>query len=126
MWLPRELEWPGSAGHFDRRGTRIAEALEGADVILRCGAAGRLHEPALPLDEYILQYQLTPDACACEAMPSCCIPDQVRGLEIDPGRGRAAVLRTGASHNGLAVRMALSFVRQWRGHASRKGFFPCC
>jgi aspartate carbamoyltransferase catalytic subunit len=59
MWLPREFE------RMDmevRRTPRIEEALEEADVVLMLRVQQeRLHEPALSLDEYILQYQLTPE-----------------------------------------------------------------
>jgi aspartate carbamoyltransferase catalytic subunit len=61
MWLPKEFDclYPGVSV---RRSSRIDEALEGADamIVLRVQQE-RLHEPALPLDEYILLYQLTPE-----------------------------------------------------------------
>src|SRR5713101_4512037 len=52
MWLPRELE---CLGYPARRVARVEEALEAADVIIVLRVQQeRLHEPALPLEEYIL------------------------------------------------------------------------
>ena len=58
-----------------RRVTRIEEALEDADVIMTLRVQQeRLHEPALPIDEYILQYQLTPERLRPrDPMRWCCI-----------------------------------------------------
>ena len=73
----------------------------------------RMHEPALPLDEYILLYQLTPERLGLPARTRWCfIPDpMIRGLEIDPAVAdgpQSCVLEQVT--NGLAVRMALLFV----------------
>jgi len=111
MWLPREFE---CLSKQVRRLSRIEDALEGADavIVLRVQQE-RLHEPALPLDEYILLYQLTPvrlkiagpDALVLHPGP------MIRGLEIDPAVAdgpQSCVLEQVT--NGLAVRMALLFV----------------
>ena len=114
MWLPRELECLGPAGTSIRRVTRIAEALEGADVVLTLRVQQeRLHEPALALDEYILQYQLTPERLRL-AKPDALVlhpGPMIRGLEIDPAVAdgpQSCVLDQVT--NGLAVRMALLFL----------------
>ena len=114
MWLPRELECLVPAGRAIRRVTRIDEALEDADVIITLRVQQeRLHEPALAIDEYILQYQLTSqrlriakaDALVMHPGP------MVRGLEIEPAVAdgpQSCVLEQVT--NGLAVRMALLFL----------------
>jgi aspartate carbamoyltransferase catalytic subunit len=114
MWLPRELECLGPAGTSIRRVARIEEALEGADVIITLRVQQeRLDEPALPLDEYILQYQLTPERLR-RARPDALVlhpGPMVRGLEIDPAVAdgpQSCVLEQVT--NGLAVRMALLFL----------------
>ncbi len=114
MWLPRELECLGPAGTSIRRVARIEEALEGADVVMTLRVQHeRLHEPALPLDEYILQYQLTPERLR-RARPGALVlhpGPMVRGLEIDPAVAdgpQSCVLEQVT--NGLAVRMALLFL----------------
>ena len=119
MWLPRELECLGPAGTSIRRVTRIAEALEDADVVLTLRVQQeRLHEPALPIDEYILQYQLTPERLRL-ARPDALVlhpGPMVRGLEIDPAVAdgpQSCVLEQVT--NGLAVRMALLFVMTGSG-----------
>src|SRR5260370_41105777 len=87
MLLPRVLECLGPPGSSIRRVTRIAEALEGADVVLTLRVQQeRLHEPALPIGEYILQYQLTPERLRL-ARPAAMVLHpcpMVRGLESDP------------------------------------------
>ncbi len=111
MWLPREMECLGPPVH---RVARIEEALEDADVIfvLRVQQE-RLHEPALPLEEYILLYQLTPERLRC-APPDALVlhpGPMIRGLEIDPAVAdgpQSCVLEQVT--NGLAVRMALLFL----------------
>ena len=111
MWLPRELE--GLAPHV-RLTPRIGEALDGADavIVLRVQQE-RLHEPALPLDEYILLYQLTPARLRL-AKPDALVlhpGPMIRGLEIDPAVAdgpQSCVLEQVS--NGLAVRMALLFL----------------
>ena len=119
MWLPRELECLGPAGTSIRRVTRIAEALEDADVVLTLRVQQeRLHEPALPIDEYILQYQLTPERLRL-ARPDALVlhpGPMVRGLEIDPAVAdgpQSCVLEQVT--NGLAVRMALLFLMTGSG-----------
>ncbi len=114
MWVPREIECLVPQGSAVRRATRIEDALEGADVVMTLRVQQeRLHEPALAVDEYILQYQLTsarlrlakPDALVMHPGP------MVRGLEIDPAVAdgpQSCVLEQVT--NGLAVRMALLFL----------------
>ena len=73
----------------------------------------RLHEPALPLDEYILLYQLTPERLRL-ARPDAIVlhpGPMIRGLEIDPAVAdgpQSCILEQVT--NGLAVRMALLFL----------------
>jgi aspartate carbamoyltransferase catalytic subunit len=114
MWLPRELECLVSSGASIRRVTRIEEALEGADVVLTLRVQQeRLHEPALSVDEYILQFQLTPERLRL-AKPDALVlhpGPMIRGLEIDPAVAdgpQSCVLEQVT--NGLAVRMALLFL----------------
>src|ERR1017187_6556560 len=87
MWLPRELESLGPAGTSIRRVTRIAEALEDADVVITLRVQHeRLHEPALALNEYILQYRLTPERLR-RAKPDALVLHPgplIRDIEIDP------------------------------------------
>ncbi len=114
MWLPRELE---CLGYPVRRVARVEEALEAADVIIVLRVQQeRLHEPALPLEEYILLYQLTPKRLGL-ARPDALVlhpGPMIRGLEIAGrahgpavpahrntfgrfrGRRRCCTLRTGA------------------------------
>jgi aspartate carbamoyltransferase catalytic subunit len=114
MWVPREIECLAPSGGAVRRVTRISEALEGADVVLTLRVQQeRLHEPALSIDEYILQYQLTPERLRL-AEPDALVMHpgpMVRGLEIDPAVAdgpQSCVLEQVT--NGLAVRMALLFL----------------
>ena len=111
MWLPREFE---CLGNGVRRCSRVEEALEGADVIIVLRVQQeRLHEPALPLDEYIMLYQLTPQRLKI-ARPGALVlhpGPMIRGLEIDPTVAdgpQSCVLEQVT--NGLAVRMAVLFV----------------
>ncbi|HEV1286804.1 MAG TPA: aspartate carbamoyltransferase catalytic subunit [Bryobacteraceae bacterium] len=111
MWLPREFE---CLGQQVRRSSRIEEALDGADVVIVLRVQQeRLHEPALPLDEYILLYQLTPERLKI-ARPGALVlhpGPMIRGLEIDPAVAdgpQSCVLEQVT--NGLAVRMAVLFV----------------
>ncbi|HVA95393.1 MAG TPA: hypothetical protein VNI36_10890, partial [Candidatus Dormibacteraeota bacterium] len=97
-----------------RRVTKIEEALEGADVVLTLRVQQeRLHEPALALDEYILQYQLTPERLRL-AKPDALVLHPgpiVRGMEIDSAVAdgpQSCVLEQVT--NGVAVRMALLFL----------------
>ena len=111
MWLPREFE---CLSKQVRRSSRIEDALEGADavIVLRVQQE-RLHEPALPLDEYILLYQLTPERLKIAGPDALVLHPgpMIRGLEIDPAVAdgpQSCVLEQVT--NGLAVRMALLFV----------------
>jgi aspartate carbamoyltransferase catalytic subunit len=114
MWVPREIEGIASGRGQVRRVTRIEDALEGADVVLTLRVQQeRLHEPALSVDEYILQFQLTPERLRL-AKPDALVMHpgpMVRGLEIDPAVAdgpQSCVLEQVT--NGLAVRMALLFL----------------
>jgi len=114
MWLPRELERIGPPGCEIRRTARIEEAMDGADVIIVLRVqAERMNEPALPLDEYVLLYQLTPERL-CGAKPGALVlhpGPMIRGLEIDPAVAdgpQSCVLEQVT--NGVAVRMALLFL----------------
>jgi aspartate carbamoyltransferase catalytic subunit len=111
MWLPRELECLASNV---QRVPRIEEALHGADVIVVLRVQQeRINEPALPAEEYILQYQLTPERLRL-APPDAIVlhpGPMIRGLEIDPAVAdgpQSCVLEQVT--NGLAVRMALLFL----------------
>jgi aspartate carbamoyltransferase catalytic subunit len=111
MWLPREFE---CLGNGVRRCSRVEEALEGADVIIVLRVQQeRLHEPALPLDEYVMLYQLTPERLKI-ARPGALVlhpGPMIRGLEIDPAVAdgpQSCILEQVT--NGLAVRMAVLFV----------------
>jgi aspartate carbamoyltransferase catalytic subunit len=114
MWLPRELERLGGPGYKIRRTTSIDQALEGADVVIVLRVqAERMNEPALPLDEYILLYQLKPERLR-RAKPGALVlhpGPMIRGLEIDPAVAdgpQSCVLNQVT--NGVAVRMALLFL----------------
>lgn len=110
MWLPRELE---CLAPNVRRIPVLENALEGAEVIMALRIQQeRIHEPSLPVDEYILRYQLTaarlrlarPDAIVLHPGP------MIRGLEIDPAVAdspQSCVLEQVT--NGLAIRMAILF-----------------
>lgn len=111
MWLPRELE---CLAPNIRRVHRIEEALDGAEIVLVLRVQQeRLHEPPLPLDEYILLYQLTPERLKL-ARPDALVlhpGPMIRGLEIDPAVAdgpQSCVLEQVT--NGLAVRMMLLFL----------------
>jgi aspartate carbamoyltransferase catalytic subunit len=111
MWVPREFEYSSSPV---RRTARVEDALEDADVVIVLRVQQeRMHEPALPLDEYILQYQLTPDRLQL-AQPGALVlhpGPMIRGLEIDPAVAdgpQSCILEQVT--NGLAVRMALLFL----------------
>jgi aspartate carbamoyltransferase catalytic subunit len=111
MWVPREFECLGAAV---RRTSRIEEALDGADVVIVLRVQQeRLHEPALPLDEYVLLYQLTPERLRL-ALPDALVlhpGPMIRGLEIDPAVAdgpQSCILEQVT--NGLAVRMAVLFL----------------
>jgi aspartate carbamoyltransferase catalytic subunit len=110
MWMPPEVE--GLAPNL-RRVLRIEEALEGADVVMALRVqTERIHEPALPPDEYIAGYQLTPERLR-RARPDALVlhpGPMIRGLEIDSAVAdgpQSCVLEQVT--NGLAVRMALLY-----------------
>jgi aspartate carbamoyltransferase catalytic subunit len=111
MWLPRELEC--LAPNLTRV-VRIEEALEDADVVIVLRVQlERMHEPPLPLEEYILQYQLTPVRLR-RAKPDAIVlhPGPMnRGVEIDPAvaDGPQSCVREQVT-NGLAVRMNLLYL----------------
>ena len=111
MWVPLEFE---CVGRQIRRVARVEEALEGADVVIVLRVQQeRLHEPALPLDEYILQFQLTPQRLRL-ARPDALVlhpGPMIRGLEIDPAvaDGPSSCILEQVT-NGLAIRMALLFL----------------
>jgi aspartate carbamoyltransferase catalytic subunit len=114
MWVPRELESLGPPGASIRRETRIEEALKDADIVLTLRVqTERLHEPALSLDEYILQYQLTPQRLRL-ARPDALVLHPgpiVRGNEIDStvADGPQSCVLDQVT-NGVAVRMALLYL----------------
>lgn len=114
MWLPRELESLAPPGSAIRRVARVEEALDGADIVIVLRVQQeRMHEPTLPLDEYVLLYQLTPERLRL-ARPDALVlhpGPMIRGLEIDPAvadGSQSCVLEQVT--NGLAVRMALLFL----------------
>jgi aspartate carbamoyltransferase catalytic subunit len=114
MWLPRELEQIGPPGCTIRRTSRIDEAMEGADavIVLRVQQE-RMNEPALPMGEYILLYQLTEERLR-RARPGALVlhpGPMIRGLEIDPAVAdgpQSCVLEQVT--NGVAVRMMLLYL----------------
>jgi len=113
MWVPKELEHIGPPGASIRRASRIEDALDGADVIIVLRVqTERLHEPALPVDDYILLYQLhaarlrlaKKDAIVLHPGP------MNRGVEISPEVAdgpQSCVLEQVT--NGIAVRMAILY-----------------
>lgn len=110
MWVPRELE---SLAPSVRRVAHVDEALDGADVIIVLRVqTERLHEPALAAEEYILQFQLTPERLRLAAKDALVLHPgpMIRGLEIDPSVAdgpQSCVLEQVT--NGLAIRMALLY-----------------
>ncbi|MFY9527790.1 MAG: aspartate carbamoyltransferase catalytic subunit [Candidatus Acidiferrales bacterium] len=110
MWVPRELE---CLAPNVRQVMRIEEALEGVDVIIVLRVQQeRIHEPSLAAEEYILQFQLTPERLRL-ARPDAIVlhpGPMIRGLEIDPmvADGPQSCIIEQVT-NGLAVRMALLF-----------------
>jgi aspartate carbamoyltransferase catalytic subunit len=110
MWVPREFECLGASVRIT---PHIEEALDGADVVIVLRVQQeRLHEPALPIDEYVLLYQVTPERLR-RACPEALVlhpGPMIRGLEIDPAVAdgpQSCVLEQVT--NGLAVRMAVLF-----------------
>jgi aspartate carbamoyltransferase catalytic subunit len=114
MWLPRELEHIAGPDAHVHRETNIEHALADADVIITLRVQQeRMNEPALPSDEYVMLYQLTPERLAL-ARPGALVlhpGPMIRGLEIDPAVAdgpQSCVLEQVT--NGIAVRMALLFL----------------
>jgi aspartate carbamoyltransferase catalytic subunit len=110
MWVPRELE---TLAPNVRRVLRIEDALAGAEVIIVLRVqTERIDEPSIAPEEYILQYQLTPERLRI-AKPDALVlhpGPMIRGLEIDPAVAdgpQSCVLEQVT--NGLAVRMALLY-----------------
>jgi len=110
MWVPREFECLGASVRIT---PHIEEALDSADVVIVLRVQQeRLHEPALPIDEYVLLYQVTPERLR-RACPEALVlhpGPMIRGLEIDPAVAdgpQSCVLEQVT--NGLAVRMAVLF-----------------
>ncbi len=110
MWVPRELE---SLAPNIRRVSHLDEALDGADVIIVLRVqTERIFEPALASEEYILQFQLTPERLRLAAKDALVLHPgpMIRGLEIDPSvadGAQSCVLEQVT--NGLAIRMALLY-----------------
>ncbi len=110
MWVPRDLE---SLAPNVRRVSRVDEALDGADVIIVLRVqTERLHEPMLAAEEYILQFQLTPERLRIAGPDTLVLHPgpMIRGLEIDPSVAdgpQSGVLEQVT--NGLAIRMALLY-----------------
>src|SRR5262249_13604688 len=97
-----------------RRVFKIEEALEGADVIIGLRTqTERLHEPPIPLDDYIRMYQLDstrlrlakPDAIVLHPGP------MNRGIEISPevADGPQSCGPQQVT-NGIVVRMAILYL----------------
>lgn len=114
MWVPRELEVLAGPNSSVRRVMRIEDALVDADVVMTLRVQQeRLHEPSLSMDEYILQYQLTPQRLLL-ARPDALVMHPgpvIRGIEIDSAVAdgpQSCVLQQVT--NGIAVRMALLFL----------------
>ena len=110
MWVPRELE---KLAPCIRTVHCIEEGLRGADVVMVLRVqTERIHEPALPPEEYISQFQLTPARLKL-AQPEALVLHPgpiVRGLEIDSAVAdgpQSGVLEQVT--NGLAIRMALLY-----------------
>jgi aspartate carbamoyltransferase catalytic subunit len=126
MWVPRELE---CLAPDLRRVPRVEEALDGADVIIVLRVQQeRIHEPALSPEEYILEYQLTPERLGLARSDAIVLHPgpMIRGLEIDPAVAdgpQSCVLEQVT--NGLAVRMALLFLLLG-GAPPDQGPHPCC
>jgi aspartate carbamoyltransferase catalytic subunit len=111
MWLPREL---ADFAPNIRLEPRLGPALRGAQVVMVLRVqTERLLEPALPAEEYIRLYQMTPERLAL-ARPDALLMHpgpMIRGLEIDPAVAdspQSCVLEQVT--NGVAVRMAVLYL----------------
>ena len=111
MWLPPEL---AQIAPNIRLQPRLEAALDSAHVVMVLRVqTERLQEPALPADEYIRLYQMTPARLGL-ARPEAVLMHpgpMIRGLEIDPAVAdspQSCVLEQVT--NGVAVRMALLYL----------------
>jgi len=111
MWLPPEMSCIAPNVRIE---PRLEEALRDAHVVMVLRVqTERLKEPALPADEYIRLYQMTPARLAL-ARPDAVLMHpgpMIRGLEIDPAVAdspQSAVLDQVT--NGVAVRMAILYL----------------
>jgi len=111
MWLPMEMAGIAPKVRIE---PRLEEAVRGANVVMVLRVqTERLKEPALPADEYIRLYQMTPARLAL-ARPDAVLMHpgpMIRGLEIDPAVAdspQSAVLEQVT--NGVAVRMAVLYL----------------
>ena len=111
MWLPPEMAGIAPGIRIE---PRLEEALCGANVVIVLRVqTERLREPALPPDEYIRLYQMTPARLAL-ARPDAVLMHpgpMIRGLEIDPAVAdspQSTVLEQVT--NGVAVRMAILYL----------------
>ena len=111
MWLPMEMAGIAPKVRIE---PRLEEALRGANVVMVLRVqTERLKEPALPAEEYIRLYQMTPARLAL-ARPDAVLMHpgpMIRGLEIDPAVAdspQSAVLEQVT--NGVAVRMAVLYL----------------
>ncbi|HUJ41509.1 MAG TPA: aspartate carbamoyltransferase catalytic subunit [Candidatus Acidoferrales bacterium] len=111
MWLPPEMSCIAPNVRIE---PRLEEALRDAHIVMVLRVqTERLREPALPADEYIRLYQMTPARLAL-ARPDAVLMHpgpMIRGLEIDPAVAdspQSAVLEQVT--NGVAVRMAVLYL----------------
>jgi aspartate carbamoyltransferase catalytic subunit len=111
MWLPQEMKCIAPNVRLE---PQLERALPGAHVVMVLRVqTERLQEPALPPDEYIRLYQMTPARLAL-ARPDAVLMHpgpMIRGLEIDPAVAdspQSCVLEQVT--NGVAVRMALLYL----------------
>ena len=111
MWLPMEMAGIAPKVRIE---PRLEEAVRGANVVMVLRVqTERLKEPALPAEEYIRLYQMTPARLAL-ARPDAVLMHpgpMIRGLEIDPAVAdspQSAVLEQVT--NGVAVRMAVLYL----------------
>jgi aspartate carbamoyltransferase catalytic subunit len=112
MWLPPEMARVGGAAI--RLEPHLENALDGAQVLMVLRVqTERLREPALPAEEYIRLYQITPERLHL-AQPDALLMHpgpMIRGLEIDPAVAdspQSCVLEQVT--NGVAVRMATLYL----------------
>ena len=111
MWVPTEMACLAENLYLE---TNVERAVDGAHVVMVLRVqTERLLEPALPVDEYIRLYQMTPQRLEL-AQPDAVLMHpgpMIRGLEIDPAVAdspQSCVLEQVT--NGVAVRMALLYL----------------